>query len=45
MENQKKFLCIEHGEYFIIEAETFEEAREGAALYGGECIGEYEGEE
>ena len=32
------FLCIEHGEQFIIEAESLEQAKEDASLYGGEVI-------
>lgn len=33
-----KFLCQEHGEQFIVEAETKEQAQEYAEMYGGECI-------
>ena len=36
----KYYLCIEHGEEFIVEAESFEDAKESAQLYGGECIRE-----
>ena len=40
----KTFLCIEHGEKFVIDAVDIEEAREFAAMYGGEVIEEYKGE-
>jgi hypothetical protein len=44
-EIMKEYLCIEHGEYFIIEAKSFEEAKEMAALWGAECIRELTGAE
>ena len=36
----KFFLCIEHGETFILRAESKEQAQEDASMYGGECIRE-----
>lgn len=38
--DKKTYLCIEHGEEFLIEADDIEEARESASLYGGEVIRE-----
>ncbi len=32
------YLCIEHGEEFLIKANSLEEAREEASMYGGEAI-------
>lgn len=40
----KTFLCIEHGEKFIIDAVDLKEAQELAAMYGGEVIEEYKGD-
>jgi len=36
----KHYLCIEHGDYFTVEAESLEQAREYAIGYGGEAIKE-----
>jgi hypothetical protein len=36
----KTYLCIEHGEYFIVDAESLAQAREYALEYGGEAIRE-----
>ena len=36
----KLYLCIEHGDYFTVEAKDFEQAREYAIGYGGEAIRE-----
>ena len=36
----KTFICVENGEYFILENKSFEDAEEGASLYGGSCIRE-----
>lgn len=36
----KTYLCIEHGEKFLIDAENMEEAKEVAAMYGGSVIEE-----
>ena len=36
----KTFLCIEHGEKFIIKATNLEQAREDASLWGAEVIEE-----
>ena len=36
----KKYLCIEDGEHFIIEAKDWEEAQESAAMYNGQVIEE-----
>ncbi len=36
----KEYLCIEHGEYFTVDAESLEQAREYASWYGGEAIRE-----
>jgi len=38
---KKLYLCVEHGEEFTVEAESLEQAREYAAEWGGEAIGEY----
>ncbi len=43
MKQKKTWICIEHGEEFTVQAHTLEEAREMAAIYGGEVIGEEEG--
>ena len=34
----KTYLCIEHGDYFTVEAESLEQAREYAIGWGGEAI-------
>ena len=39
-DDMKKYVCIEHGEIFILSAETKDEASEDAQMYGGECIRE-----
>ena len=36
----KKYLCIEDGEYFIMEAKYWKEAQESAAIYNGQVIEE-----
>ena len=36
----KTYLCIEDGEHFTIEAENDKEARETAAIYNAQVIGE-----
>ena len=36
----KEYLCVEHGEYFTVLAESFAQAREYALGYGGEVIKE-----
>lgn len=36
----KFYLCQEHGEQFILRAESKEQAQEDASMYGGECIRE-----
>tara|TARA_R100000008_G_C3581403_1_gene168784 strand:- start:1570 stop:1755 length:186 start_codon:yes stop_codon:yes gene_type:complete len=41
----KKYLCIEHNETFITQAENLEEAKETALMYGGSCIRELDEEE
>ena len=38
--NMKEYLCIEDGEKFIIKAESWEEARETAAMYNAQVIEE-----
>lgn len=37
---KKLYLCVENGDYFTVEAENFEQAREYALGYGGEAISE-----
>ena len=41
MKTTKKWLCVEHGCKFTIEADNYDEAYEGAMGYGGHVIGEY----
>ncbi len=41
----KKFVCVEHGEVFVIDALSLNDAKEGASLYGGEAIRELTPEE
>lgn len=43
MKNNKKklWLCVEHGCKFVIEAESFQEAYDGAMEYGGHVVGIY----
>ena len=41
----KLYLCEEHGEQFTLEAKTMQEAREGAAIYGGHVVREITPEE
>jgi hypothetical protein len=41
----KKYLCIEHNETFITQAENLDEAKETALMYGGSCIRELDAEE
>ncbi len=36
----KFYLCQEHGEQFILRAESKDQAQEDASMYGGECIRE-----
>lgn len=36
----KTYLCIEHGEYFTVDAESLAQAREYALTWGGEAIRE-----
>ena len=36
----KTYLCIEHGDYFTVDAENFAQAKEYALGYGGEVIRE-----
>ena len=36
----KTYLCIEDNEFFTIKAETLMQAREDAAIYNAQCIGE-----
>jgi hypothetical protein len=36
----KLWLCIEDGEQFVIEAETYQQAKEDAGLYNAEVIKE-----
>ena len=38
----KNYICIEDGEQFIIEATDLDDARNTAALWGAEVIGEVE---
>jgi hypothetical protein len=37
----KQYLCVEHGEEFLVEARDEQHAREQAAMWGGEFIREY----
>ena len=37
----KQYLCVEHGEEFIVDARDPQHAREQAAMWGGEFIREY----
>lgn len=37
----KQYLCVEHGEEFLVEAKSPQDAREQAAMWGGEFIREY----
>ena len=36
----KEYLCIEHGDYFTVVAQSLAQAREYASMYGGEAIRE-----
>jgi len=36
----REYLCIEHGDYFTVVAESLAQASEYASLYGGEAIRE-----
>jgi len=38
MQTESLYLCIEHGEYFTVRANSLAEARESAAGWGGEAI-------
>lgn len=38
MQTESLYLCIEHGEYFTVRANSLAEAREHAAGWGGEAI-------
>lgn len=40
MEGQKKYLCKEHGEFFIIYADSLMDAKDKANLWGAEVIEE-----
>jgi hypothetical protein len=40
MEGQSKYLCKEHGEFFIIYADSLEDAKDKATLWGAEVIEE-----
>ena len=39
----KHYLCIEHGETFLVEATDITDARNQAMIWGAEVIGEYNG--
>lgn len=41
----KTYLCVEHGEFFTLEAVSFVQAQEDAALYGGSAVRELTPEE
>jgi hypothetical protein len=41
MKTTKKWLCVEHGAKFLLSADNYQEAYEGAMGYGGHVIGEY----
>ena len=41
----KYFLCVEHGEPFIVNASDFEDAEDQASMYGGSAIRELSTEE
>lgn len=43
MSTNKKlaWLCVEHGSKFILRAEDFQEAYDGAMEYGGHVVGIY----
>ena len=36
----KEYLCIEHGDYFTVVAQSLAQAREYASMYGGEAVRE-----
>lgn len=40
-EEMKTFECIEHGERFLLDALSIEDARAKAEIYGAEVIGEF----
>ena len=40
MEGQSKYLCKEHGEFFILYADSLEAAKDKATLWGAEVIEE-----
>lgn len=37
---EKTYLCKEHGELFLLDAESWDEAEEGAMMYGAVVIKE-----
>ncbi len=37
---KKRYLCQEHGEYFIVEATSLEDAHQKALIWGGVAIRE-----
>jgi hypothetical protein len=40
MEGQSKYLCKEHGEFFILYADSLNDAKDKATLWGAEVIEE-----
>ena len=44
MKTNKKqlWLCVEHGCKFVIEANNFQEAYDGAMEYGGHVVGKFD---
>ena len=41
MKTTKKWLCVEHGNKFLIDADNYQEAYDAAMEYGGHVIGIY----
>ena len=41
MKTTKKWLCVEHGNKFLIDADNYQEAYDAAREYGGHVIGIY----
>ena len=40
MEGRKKYLCKEHGEFFTIFADSFQDAKDKVVIWGAEVIEE-----
>ena len=40
--NRQAWLCVEHGCKFILRADNFQEAYDGAMEYGGHVVGKFD---